>query len=333
MSSEIFVAIPSYADPDLPWTLDSAIRASSGAHDVHLSVCEQVTRYGATYCLDRTFPDHVEVSVDNVGNTLIGLGAARSLAEAAYSGEDIQLQVDAHTRFVADWDKTVVRMVDRLGDLAVVSSNMCADPWSAPGRVPVVRFDHIRDAVIPFGEVDLVEPDSGRVAEVYPSRTIMGGSVVGAAWCREVPADPHIVFSGEEPTMAARLWTHGRELWHGRVPWHTSTAGDERPSDLMPWSWPEWDDLDKDSMQRVLALLTGKDGKELERYGLGPVATLEEWMGYSGIDYRSGTVKERWPTLCSWCDHPAWACECGEIACRRHQSDHGCATAAQPVGP
>lgn len=286
----IIVTIPSYADPDLPWTLDSAIRASSGSHDVHLSVCEQVTRYGDAYCLDRQLPDHVRVSITAVGRDLIGLGAARSLAESRYGGEEIQLQTDAHTRFDADWDRAVVHMVDHLGGDAIVSSNMAADAWSSPGRIPVVRFDRIEDG-IPAGEVEMFLPR--RVDEVLPARTVLGGSVVGKAWCVEVPADPHIIFAGEEPAMAARLWTHGRRLWHGRVPWRTATAGEERPSDLAPWHWPEWAELEEASMRRVQALLTGENGLESEGYGLG--AGLDAWTEYSGLDYVAGTVRNPWP--------------------------------------
>ena len=65
----IFVAIPSYHDADLPATLDSAIRMSSGQNGVHLAVCEQVTRYASGYLLGRELPEHVFVSVEQVGTS------------------------------------------------------------------------------------------------------------------------------------------------------------------------------------------------------------------------------------------------------------------------
>ena len=41
--TSILLTLPAYADPDLPWTIDSAIRKSSGLHNIHISVVEQLT--------------------------------------------------------------------------------------------------------------------------------------------------------------------------------------------------------------------------------------------------------------------------------------------------
>ena len=152
----IFVAIPSYTDPDLPATLDSAIRMSSGRNVVHLAVCEQVTRYAAAYLMGRDLPEHVFVSVEQVGDRLIGIGGARHLAESFYGGEDLQVQTDSHARFDSDWDVQIVNLCDRLGD-GVSSANMMPDPWSYAGRIPVVRYERSTNG-IPAGHVEMIEP-------------------------------------------------------------------------------------------------------------------------------------------------------------------------------
>ena len=171
----IFVAIPSYHDADLPATLDSAIRMSSGRNIVHLAVCEQVTRYASGYLLARELPEHVFISVEQVGDKLIGLGGARHLAESFFAGEDLQVQTDSHTRFDSDWDTRLVELCARLGD-GVASANMMPDPWSHAGRIPVVRYERFTHG-IPAGHVEVIEPPSGRLSEMIPSRAI-----VGAAW-------------------------------------------------------------------------------------------------------------------------------------------------------
>ena len=223
----IFVSIPSYADPDLPRTIDSVIRSSSGQHSIHISVAEQVTRYAEAYALDRRLDEHVVLDVASVGGAhLLGLGGARNLAETRYNGEHIQVQVDSHARFDSDWDIAIYDLLATADERAVISSYR-SSPWAYPGSVPVCRFDRIEGG-IPRGFVDMVDPDSGRLDQLYPARTVLGGAVVGRAWCDTVPADPHILFSGEEPALAARLWTHGRTLWHGRLPWYQADAGGER---------------------------------------------------------------------------------------------------------
>lgn len=298
MMPSIYVGIASYADADLYRTLDSAIRMSSGTNKLHFGVCEQVTRYADAYLLSKWLPDHVKVSYEPVGLQLIGIGGARRLAEAAYSDEDIQVQVDSHTRFDGDWDVSASAIVDRVGVKAIVTG-VITSPWKGEDRVPVTRFDKMV-ADTPTGYSEMVEPSSGRLAEVYPARTVQGAAMVGAAWCAEVPADPHIMFNGDEPTLAARLWTHGYRLLHGRVPWQTRPAGD-RPH-MRPWERPEWKDLHAIGSRRVKALLTGEElppddpaAKNLDRYGLGTVRTLAAWYEYSGLDYCAGTVTEAWP--------------------------------------
>ena len=294
----IFVAIPSYSDPDLPATLDSAIRMSSGGSIVHLAVCEQVTLYAAGYLLGRELPEHVFVSVDQVGDRLIGLGGARHLAESFYGGEGLQVQVDSHTRFDSDWDVRIVEMCDRLGD-GIASANMPPDPWSYAGRIPVVRLERFANG-IPAGHVEMVEPPSGRLSELIPARAVVGGGVVGRAWCADVPADPHIMFGGEEPALAARLYTAGRDLYAARMPFRTARAGERPPN--RPWERPEWAEMNDRSYRRVQALLDGTAlpvddaaGHDLDRYGLGDVRTLADWTEYSGLDYKNLSVRTPWP--------------------------------------
>ena len=296
----IFMAIPSYADPELPRTVDSAIRASSGSHPIRVSVAEQVTRYGEAYRMGRLLDEHVDLHIASVGERLIGLGGARQLAESRYAGEDLQVQVDSHARFEADWDVYLVELVDQLGSDAIISQGSWSNPWTDADKVPVCELDRMEGG-IPAGHVAMVEPSSGRVDEAYPARTVLGGAIAGRSWCAEVPADPHILFGGEEPCLAARLWTNGRSLTHARLPWYQPIAGEDRPGGRA-WLHPDWAEMDATSQRRVQALLTGSSlpdddpaGLELEEYGLGSIATLADWLAYSGLDYQAGTVKTPWP--------------------------------------
>ena len=109
--ASIFIGIPSYADPDLPHTIESAVRNQSGLHELHFGICEQVTRYLSAYRLGLVLPDNVRLHVGHVGDKLIGLGGARHLVERHYRGEEYQVQLDAHIRFDANWDDTVVSIL------------------------------------------------------------------------------------------------------------------------------------------------------------------------------------------------------------------------------
>ncbi len=303
MKASIFVVMAAYADPDLPRTIDSAIRSSSGQSRLHISVLEQVTRYGDGYALGRVLPEHVALDVGLVGEELLGVGGARHMAEAAYAGEDIQLQVDSHVRFEADWDVAVVSMVERAGPDAIVTG-MFVNPWEWSGHIPFGLVESIceDDCRCERGRVTFVEPPSGRLDELVPARAIVPNGVVGMSWCVDVPTDPHIIFRGDAPSMAARLWTSGRDLYNGRVPWYQAASGGDRPG-VKVWDRdPKWHDREAISRRRVRAILTGsrlEDGdpaaEELDLYGLGTSRTLEEWIAYSGLDFEARTVRKPWP--------------------------------------
>ena len=208
------------------------------------------------------------------------------------------MQTDSHTRFDSDWDVRIVELCARLGD-GVASANMMPDPWSHAGRIPVVRYERFTNG-IPAGHVEMIEPPSGRLSELIPSRAIVGGGVVGRAWCADVPADPHILFSGEEQTQAARLYTSGRDLYSARLPFRTSMAGERPPN--RPWERPEWAEMNDVSCRRVQALLTGAAlaaddpaGHDQHLYGLGTARMLADWTAYSGLDYTKQTVRMPWP--------------------------------------
>ena len=120
----------------------------------------------------RVLPNNATVSIETVGDVLLGLGAARNLAESLYDGEHIQLQVDAHTRFDADWDLAVVATVARLGDEAILTSAMRPEPWTGRYLIPTAEYTEMRNYK-PVGNVVMVEPPTGRLAEVYPARTCL----------------------------------------------------------------------------------------------------------------------------------------------------------------
>ena len=262
---------------------------------------EQVTRYAEAYALGRALPGHIDLHIAFAPHPkLLGLGAARNLAERRYSGEDIQVQIDSHVRFEGDWDVTVCDAIDRAGSRAVING-VFSDPWSWDRHIPVSQIDRIEAGIVQ-GQIGMVEPDSGLLDELRPARSIIPGSMFGAAWCDEVPTDPHIAGRGDDPAHSARLWTHGRTLWNGRVPWYQDNPYTGRAADRKASEHPDWHEMEAAGLRRVHSLLSGvaleegdPAGVDLAIYGLGPCGSLADWIEYSGIDYRAGTVRTPWP--------------------------------------
>ena len=297
--SSILLTIPSYEEPDLPYTLESAIRMSSGLHTLHISVVEQVTQYVEAYTAGRTLPAHVELDYEMFDKTLIGAGGARYRAELFYDDEEYQVQIDAHARFDPDWDARLLRHLSRL-DTGILTGLGYSTTWMNKRKIPRVVFDHFQDG-IPAGHTELDTPPSGSLSDVFPARTVMCGALAGRAWCVDVPADPYMIFGGEEPALAARLWTHGRDLWHGSMPWVEPYVGENDPAGKH-WEHPEWPERNAITMRRMKSLLTGKPlengdeaGIDMHLFGLGMVRSLAAWLAYAGLDYEAETVVNPWP--------------------------------------
>ena len=294
---DIFVSLPSYRDDDLPRTLDSAIRASSGEHQLHFAVCEQVTEYVAAWALGvGSLPGWCRLSYVLYGEELLGVGGARASVESMYAGEAYMLMVDAHTRFEPHWDRILVESLARLpSKSALLSAIMPSNPWDAQGCVPVTDCDHCYDDGFPDYEPNLIRrSDKGAF---FPARHAHVCSLFGRAWVADVPYDPHIVFMGEEPTFTARLWTAGYDFYHMAMP---LMHGAVRPAGR-PWEHPDWAEKDAVSVRRCRALLGIEKCEpsdpalvDLDKYSFGTARSFAEWEAWSGFDFAARTVDPEW---------------------------------------
>jgi hypothetical protein len=112
------------------------------------------------------------------------------------------------------------------------------------------------------------------------------------AFCREVPHDPAIYFSGEEISIAARAFTSGYDLFHPHWPiaWHEYTRKGR------PKHWDDHGDWWKENVAahtRVRRLLGSDDAAapaEFGIYGLGSVRTLADYETFAGLNFVTKTL-------------------------------------------
>ena len=293
--TSIFVTIPSFNDPDVANTVESVIRESSGQVHIHIGVCEQVTAYMDAWRVGRRLPAHCRVSYELYDDDLMGVGGARAAAESLYGGEDYLLQIDSHTRLQANWDQWMIETTKRLPPGGIVTGLMTNEPWSARGAVPVTNCKQMDEHGFPMFAPDLLYNVRRRW---FPARHAHAGSIFGPAWLEDVLYDPYIMFIGEEPTLAVRLWTAGYDLYHVAMPvMHGYVRFPGRPWD----NKPEWHEKNARSLRRCRSLLNIEDCDpsdpaltDLDIYGLGTERTLEEWQKWTGFDYRAGAVDASW---------------------------------------
>jgi hypothetical protein len=119
-------------------------------------------------------------------------------------------------------------------------------------------------------------------------------------FAQRFPYDPWLYFHGEEQALAARLFTHGWDMFHvPGLPVHHlyNTPDSGAPPRPMHWDTAHdtqrsqaWWTLEDRARSRLAALVAGDD---LGAYSLGRKRTMAEYANFSGIDYAARTIGDK----------------------------------------
>ena len=303
----VFVSIAAYCDPVLGFTLARARAAAARPRELHFGVIDQTPSPPAASSFSVLAPARVSYQrLDPVFAR--GPCWARAMGMALYDGEDWFLQIDSHMDFEPGWDERLIAQAQALasGRRGVVLSAypnafVFEDgrplPRPAPGKVlahvvkpgSVFAPDH---PVLGF-EARPVESD-----EPVPGFHLGAGCLFAPGrFALEFPYDPALYFHGEEQALAARLYTHGWDIFH--VPdlpiRHLYNDGQSGvPPRPLHWDAAQeagralpWWQLEQRSRARLGALLAGEP---LGVYGLGRERTLAQYASWCGIDYAGRTL-------------------------------------------
>lgn len=303
----VFVSIAAYCDPVLGFTLARARASAARPRELHFGVIDQSPNPPAASSFSVLAPARVSYQrVDPVFAR--GPCWARAMGMALYDGEDWFLQIDSHMDFEPGWDERLIAQARALapGRRGVVLSAypnafVFEDgrplPRPAPGKVlahvvkpgSVFAPDH---PVLGF-EARPVEGD-----EPVPGFHLGAGCLFAPGrFALEFPYDPALYFHGEEQALAARLYTHGWDIFH--VPdlpiRHLYNDGQSGvPPRPLHWDAAQeagralpWWQLEQRSRARLAALLAGEP---LGVYGLGRERSLAQYASWCGIDYAGRTL-------------------------------------------
>jgi len=120
------------------------------------------------------------------------------------------------------------------------------------------------------------------------------------AFAQQFPYDPWLYFHGEEQALAARLFTHGWDMFHvpGLPVYHLYNTPDSgAPARPMHWDTQHdtqrsqaWWTLEERARSRLASLVAGED---LGAYSLGHERTMAEYAAFSGIDYAARNIADK----------------------------------------
>ena len=306
----VFVSIAAYCDPVLGFTLARALATARWPARLHFGVIDQSPA-------GRPPPDAASLAPARLSYLRIdpvyarGPCWARAIAMSLHDGEDWFFQIDSHMDFDLHWDQRLIEQAQALlpGRKGVVLSaypNAFVFEGDRPVRRPAtdkVLAHVVKPAatfepdhpVLPF-EAHPVEQDAPLAGFHLGAGCLFAPGVFVQAF----PYDPWYYFHGEEQALAARLYTHGWDIFHvPQLPvYHLYNNPDSgAPPRPMHWDEPhnaqrsqDWWQMEQRSRQRLAALLAGEP---LGIYGLGPDRSMAQYAAFSGIDFAARTLASR----------------------------------------
>jgi hypothetical protein len=296
----IFISIASYRDPELLPTLRDLLATAKNPDRLKIGVCWQ---YGEDESIEEFENDSRFHFIKVPYQQAKGACWARNLLQDLYGDETYYLQLDSHHRFTKHWDSTLIKMLKSLKKEGHKKPLLTAYlPGYFPNNDPAGRQDDCWslefDRYMPEGPIFIKPhsiPDWKSLTGPIPSRFLSGHFIFTLGkWCNEVKYDPLYYFHGEEPSLAARSFTYGYDLFHPHKPimWHEYT----RSGKVKQWDDDsEWNKRNSISYSRYRALhgmgsVIEGSTTDLEKYGFGKVRTLEEYEHYIGVKFSTRQV-------------------------------------------
>ena len=296
----IFISIASYRDPELLPTLKDCLENAKYSDRLRFGICWQFdeTESLEEFTNDKRFQIIKVPYIDSKGTCW-----ARNMIQDLYQDETYYLQLDSHHRFNKNWDVTLIKMLKSLKKQGHKKPLLTAylpgfDPKNDPeGRINEcwsLEFDRylpegpifIKPHVISNWE-ELIGPIQSKFLSGHFIFTL-------GKWAREVRYDPYYYFHGEEPSLVARSYTHGYDLFHpNKVTIYHEYI---RSGKTKQWDDDkEWSKKNSTSYSRYRAL-HGMGGElpntlmNLDKYGFGTERTLEEYEKYIGVKFSTRQI-------------------------------------------
>jgi hypothetical protein len=292
MVNQITISIASYRDPDLVNTIRSAIDNAKYPDQLFFSVFSQAE--------DSEHPDLSFVKNLNYqkAHWSESLGAcwARERANRDLTG-DYFLQIDSHSRFLPNWDKLLVLAYKKAQsfwgnrifftnypDPFELDVNGDAVTLAQPTFFKLEAYWHEEARMVQGKWADVEDTINGD-EQFFMSANSMFSEV---RLMQEVPYDPELYFTGEEPSLALRAYTRGIRLISPTVKFMFTNFN--RPNSNRRLHWednPSWHELNDKSYSRLKKIMSGD--KTLGKFGIGSTYLFNQYQKITGINLVEAT--------------------------------------------
>jgi len=303
MKKTIFISIAAYNEPDLVQTIKSALDMASHPDRLRFGVS---CHYNDNNSPDLSmFNNLKKINIDYKAQ--LGCPPSRLNTFYLYDDEDYFLQIDAHMLFEENWDEDLVEAYENLKNYfekPVISSYV---PWwgrEEDGSITGYNSNSSTSmpVLIPSSDLEYNKSQSHLMIyayshdykdSFYKEHFLTSGHFIfcDKSFSTEILPDPLMLFGGEEPVLAIRLWTRGYRIFsiNKAIAWHRNKfSGIKYNRD---WRFDDRDlgELQKHylrkmgkSLRRVKAICTG----EIVGYwGAKDLESLKEYEKNLGVDF------------------------------------------------
>jgi len=285
----IFIQISAYQDHELHKTILDCIKKSSGNNELSFGIS---LVFKEDNIIIPCVPN-LKIKTSMAPKDL-GVGVGRYLANQFYDGEDFYLQVDAHTRFVENWDEIAIDSYNlyKQEGYNPVLTTYPAPYWYEDGQEVfavnpgVNAIDFKVEDVESFKKTKFFHQYSKDPEGSIFTKSISGGSVFSSGDISLIAPNKKMFNWGEEMLYAVRLFTHGYDLMipQKQYLYHLYYDHEKKESNfrnLSGFDFPdETNKIMEESNKEIYRIITNNIiGDE----GLGNRRTLDEYWFYIGI--------------------------------------------------
>ncbi|NOQ30430.1 MAG: hypothetical protein GQ570_04810 [Helicobacteraceae bacterium] len=307
---KIFISVASYCDKLLFFTIKDAIAKAQNPENIMFGIVDQNDKTQKDIIDLLAFAKQIKYVYINKLDTL-GVSWARNIAFSLFDNEEYLLQIDSHMMFMQNWDEILIQQHTDLLKIAKkpIISTYPYD-FHFDENEEIVFKEHSSEYVLelrPHPDTTLEEESAVLRfrAEHNKSSTPVHGCHMAAGFIftngnfiEEVPYDPYLYFHGEEQSLSIRSYTKGWDIYHPNlIPLYHNYKITKTNYTTHHWN----KDVDtkrvlsstylKERATQRINRLFYEDGMKNSIYGLGNVRTLDEYIRFSGIDYKNRVIK------------------------------------------
>lgn len=303
----IFVQIASYRDPELQHTLQDLFKKAKRPENIFVGICHQYDMKGDEdkHLFEAPFPRQEQLRIDEADyKESQGCCWARNRVQKLWKDEKWTMMIDSHMRFEDGWDETGVLLCKELADqnyrpvlTAYPSSYYLDGTVDKYTSTMSVKFDYLNTAVFNSQRSELT---SSMLSPFFAGGFCFSDSEI----IKDVPYDKIIYFTGEEISMATRLWTFGYDLFapHKILVYHLYRLDDinlKANRVIITENDALWQIRDAIARKRVAHLFRSQVSNDervlskIDQYNFGNKRSLRDYERFSGVDFRNLKVREK----------------------------------------